>query len=33
MNEINNNCVTFNVSDKLKEVINRYTDKDAFLNL
>lgn len=32
MNEINNNCVTFNVSDKLKEVINIYTDKDAFLN-
>ena len=31
MNEINNNCVTFNVSDKLEEVINVYTNKNDFL--
>ena len=31
MNEINNKCVTFNVSDNLKKVIDVYTDKGNFL--
>ena len=31
MNEINNKCITFNVSDKEKKVVDVYTNKNNFL--
>jgi hypothetical protein len=31
MNEINNKCITFNVSDKEKNVVEIYTNKNKFL--
>jgi hypothetical protein len=31
MNEINNKCITFNVSDKEKKVVEIYTNKNKFL--